>query len=61
MRGADDTTAVVVVSPHQVNGTIRCSDGSSRWPCDGGVFAQIALRTRQLPLAWYSRLNPPMD
>lgn len=26
MRGGNDTTAVVVVSPHQLNGTIRCSD-----------------------------------
>lgn len=57
-RGVDGTSAVVLVPMHLVAGALVLGLKLA-WPVDGAVFAQIALRTRQLHLAWYSRQNPP--
>lgn len=59
-RGVNGIAAVVPVSPHRVAdapmfGLNLAVAG------DGGVLAQLALRARQLPLAWYARQNPATD
>lgn len=61
MRGVDGTTAVVLDSPHLGMGPLDARTEARVGLATGGVFAQLALRTRQLPLVWYSRQKAPTD
>lgn len=58
-RGGDGIPLVALVPPHFVAGPLDARTEARGG--DGGVFAQLALRTRQLPLARYSRQNPSTD
>lgn len=61
MRGVDGIAAVVLESPRLVTGPF-----AARTEARGGLATAESLRRsrserRQLPLAWYSWLNPPTD